>query len=103
MPPVFDRECREASGKGTSKKDGKVVWTKPIVLCCCPLLQVNCFIVRKGAPGFKATKIENKIALRCVQNADMLFEDCFVPDSAKLPGVDSFKDTNKVGYKPCIT
>jgi len=58
--------------------------------------QVNCFIVRKGAPGFKATKIENKIALRCVQNADMLFEDCFVPDSARLPGVDSFKDTNKV-------
>jgi hypothetical protein len=30
-------------------------------------LQVNAFIVRKGAPGFTATKIENKIALRCVQ------------------------------------
>jgi len=48
--------------------------------------QVNCFIVKKGTPGFKATKIENKIALRCVQNADMLFERCFVPDSARLPG-----------------
>ncbi|KAF5832892.1 acyl-CoA dehydrogenase/oxidase [Dunaliella salina] len=58
--------------------------------------QVNAFIVRKGTPGFKATKIENKIALRCVQNADMVFERCFVPDSARLPGVNSFKDTNKV-------
>jgi hypothetical protein len=49
--------------------------------------QVNCFVVRKGAPGFNATKIDNKIALRCVQNADMTFERCFVPDSARLPGV----------------
>lgn len=31
-----------------------------------------------------------------MQNADMTFERCFVPDSARLPGVDSFKDTNKV-------
>lgn len=58
--------------------------------------QVNCFIVKQGTPGFKATKIENKISLRCVQNADMLFERCFVPDSARLPGVTSFQDTNKV-------
>ena len=27
--------------------------------------QVNAFIVRRGAPGFTTTKIENKIALRC--------------------------------------
>ena len=58
--------------------------------------QVNAFIVRKGTPGYKTEKIENKIALRCVQNADMTFERCFVPDSARLPGVESFKDTNKV-------
>lgn len=142
--------------------------------CLFPLLaQVNAFVVRKGAPGFTATKIDNKIALRCVQvrrgcaayacgllyiraaqrhtavlvvtrewyalsaaaamqqralcyratrgcwtlyrslalsshpglvspvsvcvqNADMLFERCFVPDSARLPGVASFSDTNKV-------
>ncbi|MEW5306864.1 MAG: hypothetical protein WDW38_005749 [Sanguina aurantia] len=58
--------------------------------------QINCFIVNKGTPGFRAEKIQNKISLRCVQNADMTFERCFVPDSARLPGVDSFKDTNKV-------
>ena len=27
--------------------------------------QVNAFVVRKGTPGFRTTKIENKIALRC--------------------------------------
>lgn len=58
--------------------------------------QVNAFIVRKGNPGFKATKIENKIALRCVQNADIVLKDAFVPDEDRIPGVDSFKDTNKV-------
>ncbi len=42
--------------------------------------------MRKGAPGMTTAKIENKIALRCVQNADMTFERCFVPDSARLPG-----------------
>jgi alkylation response protein AidB-like acyl-CoA dehydrogenase len=58
--------------------------------------QVNAFIVRKGTPGFRTRKIENKIALRCVQNADMVFDECFVPEAARLPGVQSFRDTNKV-------
>ena len=54
-------------------------------------LQVNAFIVRKGSQGLRTSKIENKIALRCVQNADIFLDDCFVPDSARLPGVSSFK------------
>ncbi|BDA45206.1 Glutaryl-CoA dehydrogenase, mitochondrial [Coccomyxa sp. Obi] len=58
--------------------------------------QVNAFIVRKGARGLRTSKIQNKIALRCVQNADIFLDDCFVADSARLPGVTSFKDTNKV-------
>ena len=33
---------------------------------------------------------------RCVQNADILMTDVFVPDSARLPGVNGFQDTNKV-------
>lgn len=57
---------------------------------------VNAFIVRKGNPGYHATKIENKIALRCVQNADIELRDAFVPDCDRIPGVDSFADTNKV-------
>ena len=53
--------------------------------------QVNAFVVKKGTKGFKTSKIENKIALRCVQNADIEMTKCFVPDSARLPGVNSFK------------
>ncbi|KAI7841971.1 hypothetical protein COHA_004498 [Chlorella ohadii] len=58
--------------------------------------QVNAFIVRKGNPGYSAKKMENKIALRCVQNGDITLTDCFVPDSDRIPGVASFNDTNKV-------
>lgn len=47
---------------------------------------VNAFIVRKGNPGYACTKIENKIALRCVQNGDIHLTDCFVPDADRLPG-----------------
>lgn len=68
-----------------------VIWARSSVTN-----QVNAFVVRKGTPGFQTTKIENKIALRCVQNADILMTDCFVADSARLPGVNSFQDTNKV-------
>lgn len=57
---------------------------------------MNAFIVRKGTPGFRASKIENKTALRCVQNADIALERCVVPDSARLPGVDGFGATAKV-------
>lgn len=57
---------------------------------------MNAFIVRKGTPGLRTSKIQNKISLRVVQNANIWLEDVFVPDSARLPGVDSFKDTNSV-------
>lgn len=58
--------------------------------------EINAFIVRKGAPGFQANKMENKIGLRIVQNGDITLSDVFVPDDDRLPGVESFKDTAKV-------
>lgn len=54
------------------------------------------YIVKKGTPGLKATKIENKIGLRIVQNGDIILNRVFVPDEDRLPGVNSFQDTNKV-------
>nr|CAD1839826.1 unnamed protein product [Ananas comosus var. bracteatus] len=58
--------------------------------------QINGFIVKKGSAGLKATKIENKIGLRMVQNGDILFNRVFVPDEDMLPGIKSFQDTSKV-------
>ncbi|KAJ3683206.1 hypothetical protein LUZ60_013433 [Juncus effusus] len=54
--------------------------------------QVNGFIVKKGANGLRVTKIENKMALRIVQNGDITLTNVFVPDEDKLPGVNSFQD-----------
>uniref|UniRef100_A0A1D1XDJ9 Acyl-coenzyme A oxidase 4, peroxisomal n=1 Tax=Anthurium amnicola TaxID=1678845 RepID=A0A1D1XDJ9_9ARAE len=58
--------------------------------------QINGFIVKKGAPGLRVTKIENKIGLRIVQNGDIILKKVFVPDEDRLSGVNSFQDTNKV-------
>jgi glutaryl-CoA dehydrogenase len=58
--------------------------------------QVKGFVVPSGAPGFTATKIENKIALRIVQNADIVLSDVRVPEADRLQNANSFKDTAKV-------
>lgn len=58
--------------------------------------QVKGFLVDTTLPGFSATKIENKISLRTVQNADIALDNVVVPDFFKLAGANSFRDTNKV-------
>ncbi|MFC4243558.1 acyl-CoA dehydrogenase family protein [Gryllotalpicola reticulitermitis] len=58
--------------------------------------QVKGFIVPNDAPGFVATKIENKISLRIVQNADITLTDVIVPDENKLENANSFRDTGRV-------
>lgn len=58
--------------------------------------QVKGFLVDTSTKGYKATKIENKISLRIVQNADIELDNVVVPDAYKLAGANSFKDTNKV-------
>jgi glutaryl-CoA dehydrogenase len=58
--------------------------------------QVKAFLVDTALPGFNATKIENKISLRTVQNADITLENVVVPDFFKLANANSFRDTNKV-------
>ncbi len=58
--------------------------------------RVKGFIVRKENPGFKAEKIEDKMALRTVQNALITLTDCRVPESDRLQNANSFKDTAKV-------
>ncbi len=58
--------------------------------------QVKGFLVDTSLPGFRASKIENKISLRTVQNADITLENVVVPDFFKLAHANSFRDTNKV-------
>ncbi len=58
--------------------------------------QVKGFLVPTDAPGFRADKIEDKIALRGVQNADLTLVDVRIPASAQLPGICSFRDVATV-------
>ncbi|HET7783090.1 MULTISPECIES: acyl-CoA dehydrogenase family protein [Micrococcaceae] len=58
--------------------------------------QVKGFLVDTTLEGFSATKIENKIALRTVQNADITLDNVLVPDFFKLAHANSFRDVNKV-------
>ncbi|WP_443611901.1 acyl-CoA dehydrogenase family protein [Actinomycetospora soli] len=58
--------------------------------------EVKGFVVEKGTPGFTATKMEGKLALRTVQNADLTFEGARVPEANRLQHANSFKDTNRV-------
>jgi glutaryl-CoA dehydrogenase len=58
--------------------------------------QVKGFIVRKDNPGFKAEKLEDKMALRIVQNALITLTNCEVPESDRLQEANSFRDTSKV-------
>lgn len=57
---------------------------------------VKGFVVEKGTPGFSASKIEGKIALRAVQNADLVLDGVRVPEGNRLQNIDSFRDTAKV-------
>jgi len=58
--------------------------------------QVKGFLVRKGTPGFEVEKIENKMALRIVQNGLITLTDCEIAESDRLANANSFKDTAKV-------
>ena len=58
--------------------------------------KVKGFLVDTALDGFSASKIENKIALRTVQNADISLDNVMVPDFNKLANANSFRDVNKV-------
>ncbi|TFC49452.1 acyl-CoA dehydrogenase [Cryobacterium sp. TMT2-17-1] len=57
---------------------------------------VKGFIVTTDTPGYSATRIEGKISLRSVQNADIVLENVIVPEKNRLQNANSFKDTAKV-------
>jgi glutaryl-CoA dehydrogenase len=58
--------------------------------------QVKGFLVRKGTPGLSVKKIEDKMALRIVQNGIITLTNCEVAESDRLANANSYKDTAKV-------
>ena len=71
--------------------DITVIWAKDVEDG-----QVKGFIVPTSTPGYTATKIERKISLRAVQNADITLDHVVVPESHRLQNANSFRDTAAV-------
>lgn len=58
--------------------------------------QIKGFIVDRETPGLTTEKIEDKMALRIVQNAVITFNGCKVPEARRLQKAESFRDTAEV-------
>src|ERR1700754_1384899 len=53
---------------------------------------VGGYLVEKGTPGFEATVMTGKTALRAVWQADIAMTDVRVPHENRLPGCRNFRD-----------
>jgi glutaryl-CoA dehydrogenase len=58
--------------------------------------QVKGFLVEKGTPGFAATPIPGKGAVRAIWQADIELDGVRIPLDGKLPGANTFKDAGRV-------
>lgn len=55
------------------------------------------FVVEKGTKGFTGGKKENKLGMRASETAEMIFDNCRVPDTQRLGEIgDGFKQSLKV-------
>jgi acyl-CoA dehydrogenase len=48
------------------------------------------FVVEKGTPGFSVGRIEDKMGLRASETAELVFEDCRVPEENLLGGEERY-------------
>ena len=72
--------------------DVSVIWARDLADN-----QVKGFIVEnKTTPGFSVEKIQNKVALKVVQNGHITLKDVAVPEANRLQGGNSFRDTARV-------
>jgi alkylation response protein AidB-like acyl-CoA dehydrogenase len=55
------------------------------------------FIVDRGTPGFSGGKKENKLGMRASETAEMIFDNCRIPDANRIGEVGAgFKQSMKV-------
>ena len=72
--------------------DVSIIWARDVADN-----QVKGFIVEnKTTPGFSVEKIQNKIALKVVQNGLITLKDVRVPEENRLQAGKSFRDTARV-------
>jgi glutaryl-CoA dehydrogenase len=73
--------------------DVSIIWARDVADN-----QVKGFIVEnKTTPGFSVEKMQNKIALKVVQNGQITMKECRVPEANRLAAAaQSFRDTARV-------
>lgn len=54
------------------------------------------FVVERGTPGFSGGKKENKLGMRASETAEMIFENCVIPDANRLGEIGA-------GFKQALT
>lgn len=55
------------------------------------------FIVERGTPGFSGGKKENKLGMRASETAEMIFDNCRIPDANRIGEIGhGFKQSMKV-------
>lgn len=58
---------------------------------------MTAFVVERGTPGFSAGKKENKLGMRASETAELVFDECRIPDENRLgPVGDGFIQSMKI-------
>lgn len=58
---------------------------------------MSAFVVERGTPGFYAGKKENKLGMRASETAELVFDQCRIPDANRLgPVEDGFIQSMKI-------
>ncbi|MDO4814578.1 MAG: acyl-CoA dehydrogenase family protein [Gemella sp.] len=58
--------------------------------------KIKCFIVKAGSPGLKIENVENKIALRMVNNGHITLENVEVLEEDRLVNINGYADVAKI-------
>lgn len=58
---------------------------------------MTAFVVEKGTPGFSSGKKENKLGMRASETAELVFDNCSIPDTNRLGAIgEGFVQSMKV-------
>src|ERR1035437_7951193 len=95
---------RGGEAGGDRGRDGQKKWIGNAPFAGCVIIwardvedgQVKGFVVEKDTPGFSAAAMQDKIALRVVQNAHISLEGVRVQEANRLQNASSFRDTAAV-------
>jgi len=77
---------------------GRAVWTVIFATVDPALGRAGhrAFVVEKGTPGFEVGKIEDKMGLRANETAELVLEECRVPEENLLGGEEAYR--SKEGF-----